>query len=482
MNFFQSVNLLQNTEIPAYPAGSPDNNTVKGAPFADFLNQHLNNNPIISHEKSHNIENENSLNDREVQKNDVLANNDRNKISDNKYSDTNRTEKADNTEYETGKVKSSEKEPAARSEKSKDGNAESGPAENDKLTADKTGKNEPIEQIETIEKNEKIKKTEKNNLYEMNLSVLLKDILSLLDKIKGNSPGKEQIKELKSALIEIKEQLFSKKGEILQNRELTAIFNKLKHLLDTGNRKVDIRINDHKEIFNIAELKKEISKLIKSISEKPEKIAVRDNDSGSLNKNSINQKLHAENSVAEAKDFSEIKDFSGGNKENSSNHSFQFLKKDPEISLSLSRNNVQPAAGKNNFSGQLDKIVQNAKIYIKDSKNGSFTLRLHPESLGRVNVNLNLEHGVIIGKFLVETSDAKDALMENMAAVREKLQDNGIAVGDFQVNVRDQNGSASDFNDREFPYVASGNQNESVNAEYIINSVYYHDGKIDFII
>ena len=43
-----------------------------------------------------------------------------------------------------------------------------------------------------------------------------------------------------------------------------------------------------------------------------------------------------------------------------------------------------------NFSNAIDK----AKISVRDSRNGTFTVRLNPRELGSVNVNLIMENGV----------------------------------------------------------------------------------------
>ncbi len=126
--------------------------------------------------------------------------------------------------------------------------------------------------------------------------------------------------------------------------------------------------------------------------------------------------------------------------------------------------------------------MQNAKIVIKDGKNGSFSIRLHPESLGRINVNLNLEQGVVVGRFLVDNADAKEVLLENMLMVKERLQGDGILVGDFQVNVRGENNPASDSKKDGVSYNIMPESKVKSGHEYEYNSSSLHDGKIDLII
>lgn len=462
MQFFQSINLLQNTENPLNPGNLANlkNNHINGPGFDHFLNQQLNTNP------TNHLENNQYYSD--------LQENNRNTIADNKSYDANIVEKSTNITNENEKVNNPVKDAVNQPKNNKS-----------ELSNSKTD-NQKTAAVEESVDNEKIEK--KNTKPVPDLSFFLKDILSLLDMIKEKGLSKGQLKELKSALLELNDQLLLNKKKFFQGKELQALLKKLKHLLGSSNKKLTVNIKNQKEILEPADLKQqistlknEISKHLKQIAEKAENVAVKNNDTGDLNKNSVTNKLQVENTVTEAKDFSEIKD-SSGNKENSSNHNFQFLKKEADIETSLSKSNVQAALKKSNFSEQLNKLVQNAKIYIKDSKNGSFSLRLYPESLGRVNVNLNLEHGVIIGKFLVENTDAKEALMDNMAAVRERLQENGIAVGDFQVNVRDQNNPTSNFNEEQFLYIDTAKHNASVNSQYEMNTYYHHEGEIDLVI
>jgi hypothetical protein len=63
---------------------------------------------------------------------------------------------------------------------------------------------------------------------------------------------------------------------------------------------------------------------------------------------------------------------------------------------------------------------------------------MYPESLGRVNVNLGLENGVIHGRFLVDSVEAKEMILDNLGILRERMEEAGISVGEFQVNVRDE--------------------------------------------
>lgn len=90
------------------------------------------------------------------------------------------------------------------------------------------------------------------------------------------------------------------------------------------------------------------------------------------------------------------------------------------------------------FKENLQEIIDKAKVTVRDSKNGAFTVRLNPQELGNVNVNLMMENGVITGKFLVDNEDVKSMLLSSLNDLKYQLEEAGIAVGEFSVNVSDQ--------------------------------------------
>lgn len=135
------------------------------------------------------------------------------------------------------------------------------------------------------------------------------------------------------------------------------------------------------------------------------------------------------------------------------------------------------------FREQLSSVIQRARVVVQDGKNGRFSMRLYPRELGNLNVNLGLEQGVIHGKFLVESQEAKTLLMENISHIREQLENAGVTVGEFQVNVRDE--GSRFFTDRE--QNSTGTHLAELNAddagsEYETVTYSLHEGSINMII
>ncbi|MFH0974273.1 MAG: flagellar hook-length control protein FliK [Spirochaetota bacterium] len=359
--------------------------------------------------------------------------------------------------------------------------------------ADKTHKDVQDSALRTKKTNNKEKASEIEDP-----SLLLKEINYILNMIKGAPFEKRQIQEIKSVLSELKNSLITKndnpdKNIITQNSlELKKMLEKLKSLIETANERSGIkRLNfDNKDVIakteksgdirDIEDLKKQISKLIEDLKQninhkKTENIFSKIEDVNE-NKNLNVQKVLQENTSADKSENAQAKD-------NSSGFNFSSQRKEVESTgSSLHKGNAAGTERRNAFEDQLDAVMQNARIVVRDSKNGSFSIRLQPESLGTVNVNLNLEQGVIMGRFLVDSAEAKEVLLENMQSVIERLQDNGISVGEFNVNVRENKSSFSGFREDALPHIINHKEPVTAGNEYEINSHYMHDGAIDLII
>ena len=135
------------------------------------------------------------------------------------------------------------------------------------------------------------------------------------------------------------------------------------------------------------------------------------------------------------------------------------------------------------FDEQLQSLMQGARVAVRDGRNASMELRLHPESLGRLNVKLALEEGTLIGRFLVESAEARDAILERITAIRQELAGSGISVGEFQVNVRDERGRfVREETGGSVSHMLHKEQAAAASGVYEIGSAIAHDGAIDVII
>jgi flagellar hook-length control protein FliK len=66
---------------------------------------------------------------------------------------------------------------------------------------------------------------------------------------------------------------------------------------------------------------------------------------------------------------------------------------------------------------------------------GQITLKLHPPQLGVLNVSVRMEGQTMSAKLQTESSAARDAILENLPVLRERLAEQGVDVASFQVDV-----------------------------------------------
>ena len=95
---------------------------------------------------------------------------------------------------------------------------------------------------------------------------------------------------------------------------------------------------------------------------------------------------------------------------------------------------------------QAGKLVQRVLRGVEQLANGGgqVRLRLHPAELGSLQISLKVEAGQVSAKLEVENATARDALLKNVQTLKDRLSEQGIKVGSFEVEVSaDSNGSGT---------------------------------------
>lgn len=137
------------------------------------------------------------------------------------------------------------------------------------------------------------------------------------------------------------------------------------------------------------------------------------------------------------------------------------------------------------FRQSLQEIIDKAKVSVRDSSNATFSVRLFPKDLGSVNVNLLMENGVVSGRFLVDSDEARNLLLGNLGTLKEQLAEAGIQVGEFNVNVN-QGGERFAAKEKEDERTAAAHQarseSEAAANQYDYNSSAAHNGRINMVI
>ena len=95
---------------------------------------------------------------------------------------------------------------------------------------------------------------------------------------------------------------------------------------------------------------------------------------------------------------------------------------------------------------QEGKLVQRVLRGVEQLANGGgqVRLRLHPAELGSLQISLTVEAGFVSAKLEVENATARDALLSNVQTLKDRLAEQGIKVGSFEVEVSaDSSGSGT---------------------------------------
>ena len=113
---------------------------------------------------------------------------------------------------------------------------------------------------------------------------------------------------------------------------------------------------------------------------------------------------------------------------------------------------VSEAAPRRDFSSVLadqlragwnNDIVQNAQVILRDGDMGTIRLRLHPESLGGVKIELKVADNSISGKIVVESDAAKTAFERNMAQLQDAFKQGGFESARLEVQVGSGNSGSA---------------------------------------
>jgi flagellar hook-length control protein FliK len=88
-------------------------------------------------------------------------------------------------------------------------------------------------------------------------------------------------------------------------------------------------------------------------------------------------------------------------------------------------------------------IVQSARVILRDGDSGTIRLRLRPESLGNVKIELNLSDNNISGRIVVESDEAKSAFERNMGELADAFKRGGFESASLEVAVGSGSGSGA---------------------------------------
>jgi len=287
--------------------------------------------------------------------------------------------------------------------------------------------------------------------------------------------GAKVLKDAKNH-IKSEENVAEKKGEIslegLEKTEEAKLSSEeadlVKKLKPENNTKPNINSEEIKKLAQ-KEAKEVKQQILQEGTDKPE-IKAFENDVETLNHlengktNPGSQKLPEgfqkenakpvaapveTNNASPKKDFS---DLSGGNNRNNQQELKGNSSSAPQImadSISVKgesiRNTQFERILNTKTSNSLEQSVLeqvNKKITSDVANNKSqVNIILRPENLGRVNLNISSQNGVLTAQITAESPQVKDMLNKGLETLRQNLADQGVNVGKLVVNVQEPSSS-----------------------------------------
>lgn len=290
--------------------------------------------------------------------------------------------------------------------------------------------------------------------------------------------------------------LLHKKNDAGKNhKNIPDLFASItKKLKDSISRELFKNIENKKNgnkplILNDKELKELASTIIEGLKKNKAKDNAKHearNISADEIRNDKKQVLSAEQPSLKKAENSDDSSFdkNGQKDKNSGRDTFSYNNGKVEFSNKSGLEKMEHTIKASDFRENLQEIIDKAKVTVRDSRNGTFTVRLNPQELGNVNVNLVMENGVITGKFLVDNEEVKSLLLSSLNELKYQMEEAGVAVGDFSVDVSDQREKYLRENDNEGLSSLSFNSDKEVIAavdQYNMAAA-AHTGHINMVI
>jgi len=115
------------------------------------------------------------------------------------------------------------------------------------------------------------------------------------------------------------------------------------------------------------------------------------------------------------------------------------------------------------------EAVKDKIMVIISQKLQQFDIRLDPPELGSVHVRVNLQHEQAVINFVVQNQQAKEAFEENLGKLKDMLSQNGVDVGDANVEQQGQKSGEDETNAQSNDSRSGGDQHEPGAGETVLS-------------
>lgn len=99
----------------------------------------------------------------------------------------------------------------------------------------------------------------------------------------------------------------------------------------------------------------------------------------------------------------------------------------------------------NQIQENASEIVKAGSIVLKDNDVGQIKLILHPESLGNVKIDLNLNDKNISGRIIVSSQEAFNAFKESAESLKQAFNQSGFNASGLELSLANQSSGGNNF-------------------------------------
>lgn len=211
------------------------------------------------------------------------------------------------------------------------------------------------------------------------------------------------------------------------------------------NKMFDINPQNHKNNNIKMDSKSDIKMLLNKVDSESEETLSINNINSSLNiiqtvksndLNNLDQRHNSEESSPYQEELL-VKTMDNEDDLDVKDKSFVFFEKDVRIVDNTIEVDETDGIDKKDL---IQQIVDKVKIDLSESKN-EIRIKLKPEALGEMTMNIEVVKGEIVAKIMVDTQRTKEIIETNLIQLKEGIKDTALEIKTFEVFV----GSGSDF-------------------------------------
>jgi flagellar hook-length control protein FliK len=332
-----------------------------------------------------------------------------------------------------------------------------------------------------VNRNEKIEEVDEKKIIADETAELKKNLRALLEMMAGAlDPEKKEV--LKDKIDSISEKITAL---LNQNEKQTGKDSiKLKKMLVQLQTQLDGLKKEMTQSDKSPVVSKTLLESLKIATENLNTKRKSNPHPSQINQNTAQKTEDSEAVFATAKNSKESNTSSP-----SQDNSFSFSRETSQAKLAemSARDGKASDKAPGLFKEQINDLINKAQITVKDKGNGTINLKMFPERLGNVTVNLGLENGTLSGKFLVDSKEARDTLLSQFDQLKARLSEEGIELGSFSVDVKEEKNAYSDYKENKETFEALttyANKGSHAAEEYMhlySGSEKRHEGSINLV-